>query len=367
MTTNKIWLGLIAALSIAACSSQGPVAERARRRDRGNAGRGGQGGSATLCDGGAVFAGTGGRRPASAWRLAPPGTAGTGGRACETRFSAFVPTSASATCGGPSRIHRLLPVRGAAVRISRPGVRRLVGDRRRRARAGAAVRPAGGRYGRRRPVRAARRAGAATAAVGTSGGAPGGRGGTGGTTGRAAHGSAGGTGGRVDGGTDARACELPVHRPYICKRACGGPIVANDCCACEAPLFDDSRAWRAATAARARPATSAAGSSAETTASSSPSAIPAATFASTSSSSARRRRAGAHAAERLRPGVGVGHLPSECPTRNALTAGAGPVMGTATWTASGGPSTADVDLLVTLPGNDEALIARNVDVSPACP
>ena len=43
------------------------------------------------------------------------------------------------------------------------------------------------------------------------------------------------------------------------------------------------------------------------------------------------------------------------------------MTGTATWTPSGSPATADVDLVVTLPGNDEALIARDVNVMPACP
>ncbi len=59
-------------------------------------------------------------------------------------------------------------------------------------------------------------------------------------------------------------------------------------------------------------------------------------------------------------------LPSECPTRNLLSVGAGQVMGTATWTPLGNPSTADVDLVVGLPTYDEALIARNVDVTGAC-
>ena len=58
---------------------------------------------------------------------------------------------------------------------------------------------------------------------------------------------------------------------------------------------------------------------------------------------------------------------SACPTRQVLSTGAGPVTGTATWMNLGNPTSADVDLVVTLPGNDEALIARGIDVSPACP
>ena len=116
---------------------------------------------------------------------------------------------------------------------------RRVGDGRRHGRHGRRLRGGGtgGAAGAGGTGGAAGRGGTGGVA-GASGGAPGGRGGAGGTTGAA--GSAGGTGGRVDGGTDARACELSqCIRPYICIRACGGPIVTNNCCPCEPPLFDD--------------------------------------------------------------------------------------------------------------------------------
>ncbi len=50
----------------------------------------------------------------------------------------------------------------------------------------------------------------------------------------------GGSAGGVDGGSDARLCDqVQCARPYVCKRACGSPAVYTGCCMCEAPLFDD--------------------------------------------------------------------------------------------------------------------------------
>jgi hypothetical protein len=206
-------------------------------------------------------------------------------------------------------------------------------------------------------------------AAGTVGGAPGGRGGAGGrggTTGTA--GSAGGTGGPVDGGTDARACDIfQCIRPYKCIRACGGPIVTNDCCACEPPLFDDYNGM-------------ACGDGGTDTISyvgcrfiggndrvvvakrdTSRNICVNVVFVGPGTPPAGLTLPSSYGLESVSVGAA-----SACPTRQVLSTGAGPVTGTATWAPSGSPATADVDLLVTLPGNDEALIARNVDVSPAC-
>jgi hypothetical protein len=384
MTTNRIWLGLIAALSIAACSSKDPLLNghggggagggagttggAGTGGDRacvnvqclrpyecirtcggpivssgccpceaplfdnfqnlacggssgtgGTTGIGGQGGSAVSCDGGAVFICTDGTRACSL-TACPSGTAGTGGGAGR---------------GGTG---------GTAGASGRGGTGGAAGGG-----------GTGGAAGR----------GGTGGVAGTVGGAPGGRGGAGGTTGAA--GSAGGTGGRVDGGADARACETAqCIRPYICIRACGGPIVTNNCCPCEAPLFDDFMGMACGDGGTG--ATSYVGCR----------------FIGGSDRIVVAKRdtsrnqcvnvvfsnGTAPAGLTLPTGYGLESvsvvLPSECPTRRLPSAGAGPVTGTATWAPLGNPSTADVDVVVTLPGNDEALIASGVDVNGGC-
>ena len=59
---------------------------------------------------------------------------------------------------------------------------------------------------------------------------------------------------------------------------------------------------------------------------------------------------------------------SACPTMARLPTVGGPVTGSVVSTSDGGslPSTVDVDLHVTLPGNDEAIIARGVNVAAGC-
>jgi hypothetical protein len=74
--------------------------------------------------------------------------------------------------------------------------------------------------------------GGTTGSAGTTG-AAGSRGGTSGSAGAGGTTGAGGTGG-------ARLCEtVQCIRPYVCKASCGGPVVSNNCCPCEPPLFDD--------------------------------------------------------------------------------------------------------------------------------
>ena len=91
--------------------------------------------------------------------------------------------------------------------------------------------------------------GGTTGSAGTGGASSGGRGGSGGTAGTTgAAGARGGTTGTAGaggttgaGGTGgARLCEtVQCVRPYVCKASCGGPVVSNNCCPCEPPLFDD--------------------------------------------------------------------------------------------------------------------------------
>ena len=199
------------------------------------------------------------------------------------------------------------------------------------------------------------------------GGAPGGRGGASGTGGVA--GSAGGTGGGVDGGTDARACETAeCLRPYRCIRACGGPVVSNNCCACEAPLFDDYNGMACGDGGTAAI-----------------SYVGCRFIGGIDRVVVAKRDTSRNLCVNVVFGLGQASteltLPlgfflesastgpaSPCPTRSVLATVGGPVTGTATWTSSGGvPSMADVDLVVTLPGNDEALIARGVNAMPGCP
>lgn len=93
-------------------------------------------------------------------------------------------------------------------------------------------------------------------AGGSGGAAAGGRGGGAAGTGGAAGGGGsarGGSGGSVAGsggsaGSSSRggaggACNNSYvglcARPYECIATCGGPLVSNDCCPCQAPLFDN--------------------------------------------------------------------------------------------------------------------------------
>ena len=331
MTTKRIWLGLIAALSIAACSSKDPLLNgHGGGGGAGNAGIGGQAGNAVSCDGGAAIFCTDGVTIVCSLTACPTGTAGTGGGA--GRGGTGGTAGASGTGGATG---------GTAGASGGGGTVGAAG--------------AGGTGG------AAGRGGTGGVA-GASGGAPGGRGGAGGTTG------AGGTGGRVDGGTDARACELSqCIRAYICIRACGGPIVTNNCCPCEPPLFDDFQGMACGDGGTG--ATSYVGcrfvggldrvvvAKRDTSRNLCVNVV----FVAPRTPSAGLTLPSNYGLE----SVGV-VLPSECPTRNVPSAAADSVMGTAAWTNSASPSTADVDLVVTLPGNDEALIARNVDISPAC-
>jgi len=87
--------------------------------------------------------------------------------------------------------------------------------------------------------------GGTTGSAGTGGGSGGNAGTTGaagargGTSGGAGAGGAGGTtGGGGAGG--ARLCEtVQCLRPYVCRASCAAPVVTNNCCPCEPPLFED--------------------------------------------------------------------------------------------------------------------------------
>ena len=189
-------LGVVAASVIAACSSSkdsvlnsgtggnghGGAAGTASGGTGGTASGGtGQGGAAVPCDGGAVIICTDGTKVCSL--TACPPTGGTGGGAGRGGDGGAGTTGSAGTTGAAGR---------------------------------------GGSGG----------------TAGTTG-AAGARGGSGGTSGSA--GAGGGVGGTTGGGgTGGRACETAeCARPYLCRSSCGGPVVSNNCCACEPPLFDD--------------------------------------------------------------------------------------------------------------------------------
>jgi hypothetical protein len=210
MTTNRALLGLIAALSLAACDSS-----------KDSLLSGGKGGGAA----GSAAAGRGGTAGGGSG-----GTTGTGGaRACEMGLCVR-PYECFRACGGPIEYSGCCqceaPLFDNFLNMACGGAGGSAG-------ASGGSGGAGGRGG-----------GGAGGAGGAGGGAIAGRGGIGGTGGggRGGTGGAGGGAGsgNTDGGTDTRLCEQGLcTRPYKCVRSCGAQPEYTGCCMCEAPLFDD--------------------------------------------------------------------------------------------------------------------------------
>jgi hypothetical protein len=341
MTTNKAWLGLVgAALVFAACdSSKDSLLTTSGKGGSSNAGAGGGAGGA----GGSASGGAGGARACAAWQCARP-------YECIT------------TCGGPIISNNCCMCEAPAFDNF---LNMACGGSGGAGAAGAAGSSPGGSGGAGASGSAGRGGGGGGAA-GAAGG-PGGRGGTSGAAGSASGGTAGG----VDGGSDARLCDqVQCARPYVCKRACGAAAEYTGCCMCEAPLFDDFNGMacgdggtgaisyvgcryiggydRIVVAKRDTsrdlcvnvvlingPADASAGLTAP----------PGFTLDSAT----------------------VGPA-SACPTMARLATAGGPVTGSVVSTSTPGSvaSTVDVDIHVTLPGNDEAIITRNLDVARGC-
>jgi hypothetical protein len=200
---------------------------------------------------------------------------------------------------------------------------------------------------------------------------PYGMGGTGGGGGNPA--GAGGTGGASSAGRGgaggARECEQYLcKRPFECIRSCGGPIEYAGCCECEAPLFDNF-----------------AGMACGDGGTGAISYVGCRYIGGIDHLVVAKRDASrnlcvnvvfgsgqAPAGLTLPIGFGLESASagpaSACPTLGVLATGGGPVTGTVVSTSNPQvvPSTLDVDILVTLPGNDEALNARDVDVTGSC-
>ncbi len=196
--------------------------------------------------------------------------------------------------------------------------------------------------------------------------APGGRGGSSGVGGSAS----GGTGGNVDGGTDAFNCAMAsCARPYTCITACGGPIISNNCCQCQAPAFDDFMGMACGDG----------GSGAI-------SYVGCRYIGGVNRIVVAKRDTSrnlcvnvvlgspqtAPAGLMLPPSYGLESASvgpaSACPTRTVQPTVGGPVTGTVEdlTTTSTSPQFVNVDLIVTLPGVDEAIIVNRLDVSGGC-
>jgi hypothetical protein len=351
MTTNRAWLGgviLVAAILIGACSSKDSLLN----------GHGGQGGT----------------------------NASEGGMSCSNPTP--VGDGGGVTCdpigpcdGGPvyviDGIVVCSPVQDGAINCSQfpsacdgPGDADVDGN----AGAGGSGGNTTGTAGRGGSGGNTAGAGGNTAGAGGRGGvggvagsAPGGRGGASGAAGT----GSGGTAGGVDGGTDARLCEQGLcTRPYVCVRACGAPAEYTGCCMCDAPLFDDYGGMACGDGGAG--AISYVGCR----------------FVGGSNrvivakrDTQRNLCVNVVFANGTTPTPGL-MLPtfyrlesasvgtaSQCPVRDVLATVGGPVTGSATWSGPTDPpdTVSTLDIRVTLPGNDEALIARDIDITTFCP
>ena len=212
MTTNKAWLGLLgAALIFAACdSSKDSLLTTSGKGGNSNAGAGGGAAGA----GGTASGGAGGAPSCAQQTCARPYT-------CINQ------------CGGPIISNNCCMCQAPAFDNFQ---NRACGGSGGGGAAGGAAGSGPGGSGGAGTTGTAGRGGAGGGAAGAAGG-PGGRGGSSGAGGTAS----GGTGGNVDGGSDAFNCaEATCARPYHCVNACGGPVISYNCCACVAPAFDDS-------------------------------------------------------------------------------------------------------------------------------
>jgi hypothetical protein len=357
VTMSRTWLGLGligAALLFAACSSSKD--SLLSTGGKGGSARGGAGGTGQQA-----------------------GSGGTGGaRACETA-QCLRPYRCITACGGPVISNNCCAceppafddfmgqacggVGGAAGRGGSGGSGGSAGSGGSGGRGGS-----GGSAGAGGSGGNAGRGGSAGGAAGSVGsGGTGGTGGRGGTSGAAGT-SSGGTGGVVDGGTDARACEMwQCARPYYCITACGAPPVSNNCCACEAPAFDDFMG--AVCGDGGAGAVSYLGCRII-------GGLDRFVIAKRDTSRnlcvnvAFVAPATAPAGLSLPPNYGVERVTvgtaSQCPTNAVIGTPAGPVTGTVELMTSGSTASANADVIVQTPGVDEAIIVRNLNVTGGC-
>ena len=348
MTTNKAWLGLIgAALVFAACDSSKDSLLST----------GGRGGNS---NGGAAGTASGGK-------------GGAGGAPSCAQATCLRPYTCITECGGPIISNNCcacvapafdnfqnMACGGSGGGGAGGGAAGAAGGA-----AGAAGGAPGGNGGAGSSGSAGR-GGSGGGAAGAAGSGAGGRGGSSGAAGTAS----GGTGGNVDAGTDAFDCaHASCARPYLCVNACGGPVISNNCCACQAPAFDDFMGMACGDA----------GASAI-------SYVGCRIIGGLNRTVISKRDTSRDLCVTVglvaprTPPAGL-TLPASygleyasagpaatCPTRGAGTQG-GPVTGTveAVGSTTTEPMVVNVDLTVTLPGNDEAIITRDLDVTPFCP
>jgi hypothetical protein len=217
---KRIELGLVAALvCIAACSSKDSLLN-------GGGGKGGGGGTSSGAAGAGGTTGSAGTTGAGGTTGVggTTGTAGVGGQAgaCEAPGLCVRPYECVRACGGP------IEYTGCCQCV--PPLFDNFNNM--------ACRDGGAGTG----GASAGRGGAAGGASG-AGGASAGRGGAAGGASGAGGASAGrgGAAGGTSGTGGAPVCQIDALcvRPYVCIRACGGPIESESCCPCEPPLFDN--------------------------------------------------------------------------------------------------------------------------------
>jgi len=333
-----------AALVLAACDSSKDSLLNTGGRG-GNANGGAGGGTA-----GTASAGRGGN-----------GGAG-GARACEM-FQCARPYECITACGG-------LIISNNCCQCEAPAfdnfMNNACGGAGGRGGAGGAAGAAGGAPGGSGGAGSGGRGGSGGGVAGAAGSGSGGRGGSSGAAGTAS----GGTGGNVDGGTDAFNCATAsCARPYLCVNACGGPVISYNCCSCVAPAFDDFMGMACGdggTGAVSYHGCRFIGG------------IDRIVVAKRDVSRNMCVNVVLGSPQTASPGLmlppsyglesaSVGPA-SACPTRTPQPIVGGPVTGKVeeVTTTTTTPQLVNVDVIVTLPGADEAIIVNGLDVSPTC-
>ena len=227
------WGGLAVALVLAACSSKDAVLNSGTGGNAhggsGGTGHGGAAGTASGGSGGTASGGTGGARACDVIECLRP-------YECVRSCGGPIESSGCCACTPPlfdNFMNMACGGNGGAGTGGSAGATGAGGRGGTSGNAGATGTAGRGGNGGSAGATGAAGRGGTTGSAGTTGAA--GRGGTSGSAG--AGGNAGTTG---SGGTGGRLCETAqCVRPYVCKRYCGGPIVTNNCCACDPPLFDD--------------------------------------------------------------------------------------------------------------------------------
>lgn len=347
MTTNKAWLGLMgAALVLVACdSSKDPLLSTGGGKG-GNSNAGAGGGVAGA--GGTASGGVGGARACEAWQCARP-------YECITACGGPIISNNCCMCEAPAFDNFQNWACGGSGGGGAAG-----------GAAGAAGSAPGGRGGAGGSGGAGR-GGSGGGVAGAAGSGQAGRGGTSGAAGTAA----GGAGGGVDGGSDARLCDqVQCARPYVCKRACGAAAEYTGCCMCEAPLFDDYNGMACGdggTGAISYHGCHYIGGYDRIVVAKRDSSrnicVNVVLINGTMDASA-----GLTAPPGFRLDSATVGPASACPTMGRLATEGGPVTGSVEdlTTTSTSPALVNVDLIVTLPGADEAIITNRLDISGGC-